>query len=124
MRQIIRGDVIYVDLGQHPKSSIQSGIRPCVVVSNNINNKYSKVLSVCPCTSIIKKINVPTHIIIEPEQVKGYFERTSLLIVEQITAVSKNKVISRVGNIPINSKVMNQIDIAIARQLGIGCLKH
>ena len=35
MRQIMRGDVIYVDLGQHPNSSIQSGIRPCVVISNN-----------------------------------------------------------------------------------------
>ena len=34
MRQIMRGDVIYVDLGQHPNSSIQSGIRPCVVISN------------------------------------------------------------------------------------------
>ena len=40
MRQIMRGDVIYVDLGQHPHSSIQSGIRPCVVISNNQNNKY------------------------------------------------------------------------------------
>ena len=47
MKQIIRGDVIYVDLGQHPKTSIQSGVRPCVVVSNNKNNKlhYQFVLA-------------------------------------------------------------------------------
>ena len=53
MKQIIRGDVIYIDLGQYPKSSVQSGVRPCVVVSNNANNKYAKVLCVCPCLSLI-----------------------------------------------------------------------
>lgn len=62
MKQIIRGDVIYVDLGQHPKTSIQSGVRPCVVVSNNKNNKYSNTLSVCPCTSRVPKKNYNTHI--------------------------------------------------------------
>ena len=60
MKQIIRGDVIYVDLGQHPKTSIQSGVRPCVVVSNNKNNKYSNTLSVCPCTSRIPKKKIRT----------------------------------------------------------------
>lgn len=38
MKNIKRGDIIYVDLGQHPKSSVQSGVRPCIVVSNNRNN--------------------------------------------------------------------------------------
>ena len=55
MKQIIRGDVIYVDLGQHPKTSIQSGVRPCVVVSNNKNNKFSKNINICPCTSRVPK---------------------------------------------------------------------
>lgn len=119
MKQIVRGDVIYVDLGQHPKSSRQSGVRPCVVVSNDINNRYAKVLSVCPCTSNIRKTNVPTHVMIEPEQVKGYFEKTSLLIAEQITVVSKNKVISKVGHISEDSEVMKLINAAVKRQLAI-----
>ena len=118
MKQIIRGDVIYIDLGQHPKSSVQSGVRPCVVVSNNTNNKYAKVLCVCPCTGNISKNYIPTHVVIEPEDVKGYFEKTSLLLAEQITVVSKNKVISKVGHIPEDSDVMEQINNAIARQLG------
>lgn len=118
MKQIIRGDVIYIDLGQHPKSSIQSGVRPCVVVSNDTNNKYAKVLCVCPCTSNISKNYIPTQVVIEPKDVKGYFEKTSLLLAEQITVVSKNKVISKVGHIPEDSDVMEQINNAIARQLG------
>lgn len=119
MKQIIRGDVIYADLGQHPKSSVQSGVRPCVVVSNDTNNKYAKVLSVCPCTGNISKNYIPTHIVIEPKDVRGYFEKTSLLLAEQITVVSKHKVISKVGHIPDNSEVMDRIDNAIARQLGL-----
>lgn len=119
MKQIIRGDVIYIDLGQHPKSSVQSGVRPCVVVSNDTNNKYAKGLCVCPCTGNISKNYIPTHVVIEPEDVKGYFEKTSLLLVEQITVVSKNKVISKVGHIPEDSDVMERINAAVKCQLAV-----
>ncbi len=76
-------------MGQHPKSLVQSGVRPCVVVNNNTNNKYAKVLCVCPCTGNISKNYIPTHVVIEPEDVKGYFEKTSLLLAEQIAKESK-----------------------------------
>ena len=118
MKQIVRGDVIYVDLGQHPKSSVQSGMRPCVVVSNNRNNQYAKVRSVCPCTARVSKKYVPTHVRIEPEEVKGYFEKTSVLLAEQIVTVDKRKVISKTGHIPEDSKVMEKIDAAVRLQLG------
>ncbi len=118
MKQIVRGDVIYVDLGQHPKSSVQSGMRPCVVVSNNRNNQYAKVLSVCPCTARISKKHVPTHVRIEPEEVRGYFEKTSVLLAEQIVTVDKRKVISKTGHIPEDSKIMEKIDAAVRLQLG------
>lgn len=84
----------------------------------NKNNRYAKVLGVCPCTANISKIYIPMHVVIEPKDVKGYFEKTSLLLAEQITVVSKNKVISKVGNIPEDSDVMEQINNAIAKQLG------
>ena len=114
MKQIIRGDVIYVDLGQHPKTSIQSGVRPCVVVS-----KYSNTLSVCPCTSRIPKKKIITHILVTPKDVKGYFEEESLLLVEQITVVAKKKIISKVGHIPETSEVMKKVNDAIIKQLGV-----
>ena len=118
MKQIVRGDVIYVDLGQHPKSSVQSGMRPCVVVSNNRNNQYAKVLSECPCTARVSKKYVPTHVRIEPEEVKGYFEKTSVLLAEQIVTVDKRKVISKTGHIPEDSELMEKIDAAVRLQLG------
>lgn len=119
MRQIVRGDVIYVDLGQHPNSSVQSGMRPCVVVSNNKNNQYAKVLSVCPCSARISKKFVPTHVQIKPEDVRGYFEKTSILLAEQIATVDKRKVISKAGHILEDSEAMMKIDAAVQLQLGL-----
>lgn len=50
--KIKRGDNIIADLGQH-ETSIQSGIRPCVVMSNDMANKHSLVITVVPLTSKI-----------------------------------------------------------------------
>ena len=119
MRQIMRGDVIYVDLGQHPNSSIQSGIRPCVVISNNQNNKYSKVISVCPCTGRVTKKKVITHILVTTKDVNGYFQKNSILLIEQITVVEKKQIISKVGHILRDSEVMKKVNCLIKKQLGV-----
>lgn len=52
--KIRRGDIIIADLGQH-ETSIQSGIRPCVVMSNNMANRYSPVITVVSLTLKIHK---------------------------------------------------------------------
>lgn len=120
MKEIKRGAVIYVDLGIHPKSSIQSGIRPCVVVSNNKSNRCAKVLSVCPCTAKTSKKNIPTHIELKRSQVNGRFEKDSIVLVEQITTVDKRKLISVMGHISSKSGVMDMIDTALRLQFAIG----
>lgn len=121
-RKIIRGDIVYADLGQHPKSSVQSGIRPCVVVSNNIGNKNAKILSVCPCTGRIMKKHIPTHIELRAEEVSGYYNNNSILLVEQITVISVTKVISLVGHIHTDSELMEDINKALIRHLDISIL--
>ena len=119
VKNIIRGDVIYADLGQHTNSCVQSGIRPCVVVSNDKNNKYANSLSVCPCTTKIDKKQIPTHILIQPSDVKGYFERKSVLLAEQITVIGKNMIVSKVGHISEESDVMKAVNGALKRQLDV-----
>lgn len=114
MKQLVRGDVVYVDLGQHVHSSVQSGMRPCLVISSYPS---STVANVCPFTAKLDKKHIPVHVRINPADVKGYLEKTSLLLVEQITTIDKRKVISKVGHIPEESEIMTQVDAAIARQL-------
>lgn len=119
MKEIKRGTIVYVDLGIHPKSSVQSGIRPCVVVSNNKNNRCSKVLSVCPCTAKVLKKNTPTHIELKISQVRGRFEKDSIILAEQITTIDKRMVISIMGCISAESEVMSSVDKALSLQLGM-----
>ena len=62
---IRRGDILWADLGMFPTTSVQGGVRPVIVVSNNKANTYSSVITVVPLTSrIYKKRYLPTHVFI------------------------------------------------------------
>ena len=50
---IRRGDILWADLGMFPTTSVQGGVRPVIVVSNNKANTYSSVITVVPLTSRI-----------------------------------------------------------------------
>ena len=115
--ELRRGDIVYIDLGQHPGSSIQSGLRPCLIVSNNRNNKFSTTINVLPFTARIK--DNPVHVVVHPKNVTGYFDRKSDCLAEQITTVDKKAVISKIGRIESDSKVMYEINNAIRLQVGL-----
>lgn len=119
MKEIKRGDVIYVDLGQHPDSSIQSGMRPCIVLSNNKSNRYSTNLCVCPFSGKLK--DNPVHVKVKPSDVQGYFLKESDCLAEQIVTIDKKQVVSKVGHIPEDSEIMQKINRAVCVQLGIAC---
>lgn len=112
-----RGDIVYVDLGQHPDSSVQSGFRPCIVVSNDMNNKYAKTINVIPFSSKMKKN--PVHVVVKQSHVKGFLDRESDCLAEQITTIDKKRIISKIGHIPEESLVMKQINNAMRLQFGL-----
>ena len=117
MKDIKRGDIIYVELGQHANSSIQSGMRPCVVLSNNKSNKYSTNLCVCPFSGKLK--DNPVHVKVKPSDVQGYFLKESDCLAEQIVTIDKKQVVSKVGHIPEDSEIMQKINEAVCMQLGM-----
>lgn len=114
MKQLMRGDVVYVDLGQYVHSSVQSGMRPCLVISSYPS---SAVANGCPFTAKLDKKYIPVHVKVNPTDVRGHLEKTSLLLVEQITTIDKRKIVSKVGHIQEESEIMERVDAAIARQL-------
>ena len=80
--KIERGDILMVNLGQVPGTSLQSGIRPVVVVSNNKANTYSPVVTVVPFTSrVYKKRYLPTHVFINRYEMVG-LRRHGLVLAE------------------------------------------
>ena len=98
------GDVYYVDFGA-PVGSEQGGVRPAVVVSNNIGNQFSPILIVVPLTTS-EKGYLPTHVSMNI----GLVPNTALC--EQIRTISKLRVKGhRIAHFPEN--IMNEIDAAI-----------
>lgn len=109
-----RGDIVYVELGQHPGSSIQSGRRPCVVVSCSMDNniKGNPIINVCPCTTKYEKKRLKTHVLLRKEDVEGYLAKSSLILAEQAVPADKDKIIGKTGRV-ISDEVMDRLDKAL-----------
>lgn len=114
---LIRGDLVYVKLLEQVGSSVQSGMRPCVIVSNDISNRNAKIVNVCPLTSKNEKGNIPVHIKVEKNAQGVYLDKDSWILVEQIRTVDKSKLLSLVGHLDQESDVMRDVDRAMERQL-------
>ena len=115
-----RGDIWFANLGSHPQSSVQSGCRPVIVVSNDIGNAHSETVNVVPMTRHLKKPELPCHMELNPDCITDARQLldTSMVLAEQITTIGKNHLFNYVGKIA-DTAVMHQINAAVAAQLGI-----
>ena len=112
-----RGDIIWVDLGQHPGRHIQSGRRPCLIVNTNKSN--AKVYTVMPGTCQMEKDGFPVHVTIEPNEVQGSLSRTTIFMAEQLVTVDENQVMLMAGYLKKESDAMRRINEVLLRQLEI-----
>lgn len=113
-RLITRGEVYYIDLSQTVGSE-QSGLRPCLVISNDVNNKHSPCVTVIPFTSSTTKANIPTHISVSANECG--LRQSSIALCEQIRTIDKRRIKNRVG--VLTAEKMMLIDIAIKMSLGV-----
>lgn len=117
MKNIKRGDIFYADLNTATCGSEQNGIRPVIIVQNNVGNYYSPTVIVAAITSKLKKNNMPTHIIIESGE--GNLKRTSTVLLEQLMTIDKERLIRYVGS--VNHETMCEINQAMLVSLGLSC---
>lgn len=112
---IKRGSMFWVDFGKAEEgSSKQAGIRPALVISNNITNKNSTVIEVVPIsTRINKNNNFGTHVLLEGFGLK----KTSIALCEQQFPVDKKDLKTYIGRVDNNS--MDKVDIALKKHLGL-----
>ena len=111
-----RGDIYCADLNPVIGSE-QGGIRPVVVLQNNIGNKHSTTLIVTTVsTKIAKKKKMPTHYVIENNMA---FKQASVVLLEQIRTIDKKRVKYYLGK--ITSEDMALIDKALAVSLAMNC---
>ena len=114
MEKFQRGDILRISLKEQG-GSVQSGIRPCIVVSNDIGNRCSTILLVVPLTSKMTKKPLPTHVMIAPSNRTG-LGRSSIALCEQVTVVPQERVISKYGSLTLQQQedVNQSLQVAMA----------
>ncbi|HIU91181.1 MAG TPA: type II toxin-antitoxin system PemK/MazF family toxin [Candidatus Fimimonas merdipullorum] len=110
---IKRGEVYYADLNPVVGSE-QGGVRPVVVLQNDVGNKYSPTVIAAATTSRLYKAKLPTHIEIAKEN--SPLPKNSVVLLEQIRTIDKSRIKEKIGELPAD--VMRKIEDALLLSLG------
>ncbi len=113
--EIKRGDIYYADLSPVVGSE-QGGMRPVLIVQNDVGNKHSPTVIAAAITSQINKARLPTHIELSANSYG--LTKDSVILLEQIRTIDKRRLREKMGN--IDTSLMSRIDTSIAVSFGIG----
>ena len=114
-----RGEIYYADLSPVVGSE-QGGIRPVLIVQNDIGNRYSPTVIAAAITSRTTKNDLPTHIFVDASTCG--LTRNSIVLLEQMRTLDKRRLRERMGELA--PAMMLQIDRAISVSLGLNPSKH
>ena len=109
-----RGDIYYADLSPVIGSE-QGGVRPVLIVQNDIGNRYSPTVIAAAITSQHEKSKLPTHIDISAECCG--LSKDSIVLLEQVRTIDKQRLKERMG--AIDSSAMNRVDKALSVSFGL-----
>ena len=110
-----RGDIYYADLSPVVGSE-QGGIRPVLIVQNDIGNKFSPTVIAAAITSQKDKTKLPTHISVSSQNCG--LTKDSIVLLEQIRTIEKKRLKEHMGHLDDGS--MNKIDEALSISFGLG----
>ena len=111
---IRRGDIYYADLSPVVGSE-QGGIRPVLIVQNNVGNRFSPTVIAAAITSQQSKANLPTHIPLHADS--SGLTKDSVVLLEQVRTIDKKRLKEKMGTVDENS--MNEINNAISISFGL-----
>lgn len=112
--EIKRGDIVLVNF-EPVKGSEQGGIRPSLIIQNDIFNRYSPTTIVAPMTSKLFKKEYPTNVFV-PKEDSG-LDKDSTILLNQIKTIDKSRIIKKVGS--LDFFLMNQVDMAVKVSLSL-----
>lgn len=109
-----RGDIFYADLSPVVGSE-QGGVRPVLVIQNDIGNKYSPTVIIAAITSQINKAKLPTHVEIDS---KDYgLPKDSVILLEQIRTIDKRRFTEKICR--LDDEIMKKVNEALTISLGL-----
>ena len=110
-----RGDIYYADLSPVIGSE-QGGIRPVLIVQNDVGNKYSPTVIAAAITSQINKAKMPTHIELAAKEYG--LNKDSVILLEQIRTIDKRRLREKTGH--LDDELMSTVNQALAISFGLG----
>ena len=109
-----RGDIFYADLSPVIGSE-QGGLRPVLIVQNDVGNKYSPTVIAAAITSQKDKTKLPTHIQVDADN--SGLAKDSIVLLEQIRTIDKQRLKEKMGSLDDSS--MNMINHALSVSFGL-----
>ncbi|MBE6652457.1 MAG: type II toxin-antitoxin system PemK/MazF family toxin [Ruminococcaceae bacterium] len=109
-----RGDIFYADLSPVVGSE-QGGLRPVLIIQNDVGNRYSPTVIAAAITSRMGKTKLPTHIDIYADRVG--LSKDSVILLEQIRTLDKRRLREKMGH--LDDEVMEEVNNAIAVSFGL-----
>lgn len=103
-----RGDIFYADL-RPVVGSEQGGIRPVLIVQNDVGNRHSPTVIIAAITSQMNKAKLPTHVELQKEQYE--LQKDSVVLLEQLRTIDKKRLKDKVCH--LDPQMLNKIDKAL-----------
>lgn len=117
-----RMEVWYAGLDRMAGSFVQGGNRPVLIVSNDVNNSVSPLVTVIPMTSKPKKMYIPTHVWVDSSQMGsadiGVDVASGMMLAEQITTIDKRRLMYRMCEVK-DAEAIKRIEHSVNVQLGV-----
>lgn len=114
MNNVKRGDIYYADLSPVVGSE-QGGLRPVLIIQNDVGNRYSPTVIAAAITSKMDKTKLPTHIDVFAEKVG--LAKNSVILLEQVRTLDKRRLKEKMGH--LDDEVMSAVNSAIAVSFGL-----
>jgi len=109
-----RGEIYYADLSPVVGSE-QGGVRPVLIVQNDVGNKYSPTVIAAAITSQINKAKMPTHIEVDASEYG--LAKDSVILLEQIRTIDKRRLKEKIGL--VDSELMEKVNEALVISFGL-----
>jgi mRNA interferase MazF len=110
-----RGDIYYADLSPVVGSE-QGGVRPVLIVQNDVGNRFSPTVIAAAITSQRTKANLPTHILLNARRTG--LAKDSIVLLEQVRTIDKHRLKERMGC--LDNQAMSLVDQALSVSFGLG----
>lgn len=110
-----RGDIYYADLSPVVGSE-QGGMRPVLIIQNDVGNRYSPTVIAAAITSRMGKTRLPTHIDVYADKVG--LNKDSVILLEQVRTLDKKRLGEKMGH--LDDEMMTAVNNAIAVSFGLG----